>query len=601
MCPPARNDLRAPPRTLPLPAPENIEPLLSAGRSRRMLCCAALLLSLLLAAACSRRGQDARPADLILRNSKVYTMDAARRWVDAIAVGEGQILRAGTSAEVEKLRGSQTKVIDLDGRMVLPAFQDSHIHLVTGGIEIGRCSLSGLATREEIFRKIAEYAARHPDAEWIVGDGWELPAFEDANPKREMLDRLVADRPAYLTAMDGHSAWVNSRALGEAGITKATPDPRNGRIERDPVSGEASGTLREGAMALVSHRIPPPSEADYAAGLRAAQELANRFGITSIVEASAKDDILKAYAAAAARNELKVRVLASIYVDPELGLGQIADLKQKRDRYRGRYLRATSAKIFADGVLESGTAALLEPYLNRGGSKGLAIWEPGALDGMVRNLDREGFQVHIHAIGDYAIRMSLDALEKAERANGRRDARHQLAHLELIQPQDIPRFRELGVLADFQSLWAYADPYITRLTEPALGPERSRWLYPIGSVYRSGAVIVGGSDWSVSSMNPLDAIQVAVTRRGLEDGPGAAWLSQECVDLSAVLAAYTINGAYLAHEEKKRGSIEAGKAADLIVLDRNLFAIAPCEIHLAKVLWTLLNGTEVYRAPGFIQ
>jgi len=543
--------------------------------------------------------QDTRPADLILWNAKVYTMDAARSWADAIAVGEGKILRAGARAEVDRLRGVQTEVVDLGGRMVLPGFQDSHIHLVTGGIELGRCSLSGLATRDEIFSKIAECAAQHPDAEWIVGDGWELPAFEDANPKKEMLDRLVADRPAYMTAMDGHSAWVNSRAMREAGITKETPDPRDGRIERDPVSGEPSGTLREGAMALVSRIVPRSSEEDYAAGLKNAQEMANRYGITSIVEASAQEEILRAYAAADARGELKVRVLASIYVDPEKGLGQIADLKQKRERFRGRYLQAASAKVFADGVLESGTAALLEPYLNRGGSKGLPIWEPAALDGMVGALDKEGFQVHVHAIGDCAIRMSLDALERAEQSNGRRDARHHLAHLELIQPQDIARFRELGVLANFQGLWASADPYITRLTEPALGPERSRWLYPVGSVYRSGAVVVGGSDWSVSSMNPLDAIQVAVTRRGLEEGPGASWLPQECVDLSPMLAAYTINGAYLAHEEENRGSIEAGKAADLIVLDRNLFDVAPSEIHRAKVLWTLLDGKEVYRAPGF--
>jgi predicted amidohydrolase YtcJ len=527
-------------------------------------------------------------------------MDSARSWADAIAVGEGKILCAGSRAAVGRLRGAQTEVVDLGGRMILPGFQDSHVHLVAGGIELGRCSLSGLATRDEIFKKIGEYAAQHPDAKWVVGDGWELTAFENANPKKEMLDRLVADRPAYMTAMDGHSAWVNSRALREAGVTRETQDPRDGRIERDPASGEPAGTLRESAMTLVSRIVPRPSEEDYAAGLKAAQDQATRFGITSIVEASANDEILNAYADADARGELKVRVLASIYVDPQMGLGQIEDLKRKREQYRGKYLRSTSAKIFADGVIESGTAALLEPYLNRKGSKGLPIWQPAALDGMVGALDKEGFQIHVHAIGDYAIRMSLDALEKAERSNGRRDARHHLAHLELIQPLDIPRFRELGVLANFQGLWAYADPYITRLTEPALGPARSRWLYPIGSLYRSGAVVVGGSDWSVSSMNPLDAIQVAVTRRGLEDGPGTAWLPQECVNLSPMLAAYTINGAYLAHEEEKRGSIEAGKAADLIVLDRNLFAIAPAAIHQAKVLWTLRDGKEVYRAPGFV-
>jgi predicted amidohydrolase YtcJ len=259
------------------------------------------------------------------------------------------------------------------------------------------------------------------------------------------------------------------------------------------------------------------------------------------------------------------------------------------------FSRATAAKIFADGVMESGTAALLEPYLNRPGYRGIPNLEPKLFNRLAVVLDRAGFQIHVHAIGDYAIRMSLDALENAGRINGRRDARHHIAHLELINPQDVPRFRQLRVVANFQMLWAYADPYITKLTEPALGPERSRWLYPVGSVVKSGAIIVGGSDWSVTSMNPLEAIQVAVTRRGLEETAGGGWIPEQIVDLPTMLAAYTINGAYISHQEGITGSIEVGKAADLIVLDRNLFEVPPSGIHKVKVLHTLLAGKEVCR------
>jgi hypothetical protein len=262
-------------------------------------------------------------------------------------------------------------------------------------------------------------------------------------------------------------------------------------------------------------------------------------------------------------------------------------------------MRATAVKIFADGVIESGTAALLDPYLNRNGGRGELNFEPDRLARFVTRLDHEGFQVHIHAIGDRAIRVSLDAHEAAQKVNGRRDARHHIAHLELIEPEDIPRFRDLGVVANFQPLWAFADPYIKDLTLGPLGPDRSRWLYPIASILKSGAVMAAGSDWPVTSLNPIEAIQVAVTRRGPTEPEGPAWIPEEKIDLPAILAAYTINGAYLNHEDKETGSLEVGKAADMIVLSRDLFKIPQGKIHEAKVLLTLLEGQEVFRAPEF--
>lgn len=560
----------------------------------RVLCRILLILITFSLISGTQTEQTLHSAELILKNASVYTMDESCGWAQAVAIADGKIVYVGDNAGAEKLKVDDTKVIDLGGKMVLPGFHDSHIHLVSGGIELGQCNLSGLETQEEIFNAIRKYASENPDKKWIVGGGWDLPIFPDANPMKEQLDSLVSDRPAFLDAADGHSAWVNSRALEAAGITKNTPDPKDGRIERKKETGEPSGTLRESAKELVAKHIPPLTAEEYLKGLRAGLTMANRFGITAIQEASADDKILEAYAELDRRNELMLRVTASMYVDPQKGTDQIKDLVEKREKYQGKYLRATTAKIFADGVIESHTAALLEPYLDRPGECGLPLLRADQFKRLATALDTAGFQIHIHAIGDRAIRMSLDALEAALQTNGRKDLRHHLAHLELINPADIPRFKQLGVAANFQALWAYPDLYITRLTEPLLGPERSRWLYPIGSVVKSGATIVGGSDWSVSSMNPLDAIQVAVTRRGLEDTNGESWIPEELVDLPAMLAAYTRNGAYLSHQEKITGSIEIGKSADLIVLDRNLFEIPLSEIHKVKVLLTLLEGKEVY-------
>jgi predicted amidohydrolase YtcJ len=545
---------------------------------------------------CRRDSGISSPAELILDKTAVYTLDASQPWAEALAIAGGRVVYAGTSAGAQKFRGKSTKIIDLSGKMVLPGFQDSHIHLVTGGIELEQCDLNGLATREEILGKIRDYALAHPEKSWVAGGGWDLPIFPEANPRKGDLDSVVRDRPVFLSAADGHSAWVNSKALEIAGVSAETPDPENGRIERIPGSSEPSGTLRESGMRLVGRFVPEPTTEEYEAGLLAGLALANRFGITSIIEASADDDILSAYEAADRRGRLTVRVLASIHVDADKAIEQIEDLVGRMRKFKGQYLRATAAKIFADGVVESHTAALIEPYIDRPGDRGKPLLEQAAFDHLAINLDRAGFQIHIHAIGDRAVRMSLDALKAAREANGPRDSRHHIAHLELIDPADIPRFQELGVTANFQPLWAYPDLYITKLTEPILGPERSRRLYPIGSLVRSGATIVGGSDWSVSSLNPLEAIQVAVTRRAPEDPAGAPWLPEELIDLPTALAAYTINGAYLSHQEEIAGSIQTGKAADLVVLDRNLFEIPSAEIHQVKVRMTLLEGKVVFSA-----
>ena len=538
------------------------------------------------------------PADLVLRNGRIYTLDDARTWAEALAVDDGRIVFVGPNAGVDAFVGPETRFVDLEGRMALPGFHDSHVHPVSGGVELGQCNLNGLATREGLYAAIEECAARTPDEEWLAGGGWDLPLFPGANPDRSDLDRLSPDQPAYLSSADGHSTWANSRALDIAGIDATTPDPPNGRIERDPKTGEPTGTLRESASALVSKHLPPLGPEDYVAGLKRALRMANEFGITSLIEASADERYVKAYAALARSGELTARVRVSLTVDDSKDESQVDELIQMRARYQAEGIRADAAKIFADGVIESGTAALLEPYLDFG-HRGELNFTPEVLDRIVTRLDKEGFQVHVHAIGDRAIRASLDAFEKARSANGPRDSRHHIAHIELFHPDDIPRFRSLGVVANFQPLWAFADTYITGLTEPQLGPERSRWLYPIKSLKDSGAVLVAGSDWSVSSMNPLDGIQVAVTRRDLTAPEGPSWIPEERVDLDTILAAYTRGGAYLQHEEALTGSLEVGKRADVIVLEKNLFEIPETEIHRVKVLLTLLDGKEIFRDSGF--
>jgi hypothetical protein len=435
------------------------------------------------------------------------------------------------------------------------------------------------------------------NTEWLRGGGWQLPIFPDANPHKNLLDEIAPDHPAYLSAADGHSAWVNTRALQIAGITAATPDPPGGRIERDPATGEPTGTLREAATRLVRRHMPGYTLDDHIAGLRRAQEMANRFGITSVIEANADPLTLRAYAELDRRGELTMRVRVSLSVNPSEGVEQIPALSQMRAAYRSERVRPEAVKIFADGVIESHTAALLQPYTGLDHRGELNVG-PRPLDDLVAALDREGFQLHVHAIGDRAIRVTLDAVEAARRFNGPRDARPLIAHIQLFHPQDVRRFAELGVIAAVQPLWAYADTYITELTAPVLGPERSRWLYPMGSLAASGAVLACGSDWSVSSMNPLEGIQVAMTRVE-PGGHGEAWLLEERLDLATAIACYTRNGAFAAFEEQINGTIEVGKAADLVVLNRNLFELPAAQIHQARAMLTLLEGEVVWRDRAF--
>lgn len=537
---------------------------------------------------------DPEPADQVLQNGVVYPFAIDSATAQAIAIRGGRIVYVGSNDGAKRFVGANTRIQDLGGRAVLPGLHDTHLH-PESGVGLAECTMEDLATPAAILDSVRRYAAAHPELPWIRGRGWQLPVFPGGHPRKEMLDSVVPDRPVYLTAADGHSSWVNSKALSLAGITRSTPDPVNGRIERDPATGEPTGTLRETASRLVSQHLPPRTQAELRAGLARAVHLANSLGLTSLHDANSSRELVEAYASLDSAGLLTARVVAAQSVDPRGGVGQVDSLRAWRGRHAGtRYFDARAAKIFADGVIEAKTAALLQPYVGDSG-RGEPRLSAGAMDTLVAALDAAGLQVHMHAIGDRAVRMALDAYAFARLHNGPRDARPIIAHLELIDSTDIPRFAELGVLPSFQALWAYSDSYIKELTEPVLGPARSRWLYPIGSMVKLGARLTAGSDWSVSSMNPFEAIQVAVTRRGPEAEAGPAWIPEELVSLSTMLRAYTMGGAYAAGEEATNGSLEVGKAADLIVLDRDIHRIPVTEIHAVKVLLTLLDGRIVFR------
>jgi hypothetical protein len=542
-------------------------------------------------------------ADTVFLGGRVFTADAVRRFATALAVRDGRIVAVGHGA-VRELIGPGTRVVDCAGGLVLPGFQDAHAHPVQGGMERRRCDLSSEGTREGYLSAIRRYVEQHPEVEWVTGAGWTLSAFPGGSPRREDLDAIVSDRPVLLANRDHHGAWANSRALGLAGLGRGTPDPGDGRIDRDG-DGAPSGMLHEGAMALVARLIPDPSHAEQVAALLEAQSYLHSFGITGWQDAilgqyAGHPDVSEVYLDAAQSQLLTARVVGALWWDRTRGAEQVADLVERRARLVEGRFAATSVKIMQDGIVENFTAGMIEPYLDAAGkasgNRGLSFVDPEALRAYVPALDAAGFQVHVHAIGDRAVREALDAFEAAQRANGANDLRHHIAHIQVIHPDDLPRFRRLGVVANMQPLWAANEPQMVDLTLPFLGPRRSSWQYPFGDLLRSGATLAGGSDWPVTSPNPLEGVHVAVNRvlpesLGVEyDEP---FLPEQRLDLAAALTAYTAGSAYVNHCDDA-GTIAVGKLADLVVLDRDPFEHPPDEIASAAVQATYVDGVEVY-------
>ena len=550
-------------------------------------------------------------ADLIFHNGAVYTVDAARSWAHAVAVRDGRIVAVGTDDEIRAMAGPATEAVDLAGGMLVPGFQDAHVHPVGGGLDMLQCDMHDLATQEDYLLAVKTYAEEHPEREWILGGGWAMDVFPGGTPTKDLLDAIAPDRCIFLPNRDGHGAWVNSRALEVAGVTNDTPDPDDGRIERT-ADGQPSGTLHEGAMDLVARHAPPPTSAEMAEGLLRGQEYLHSLGITAWQDAIVDDHDhfgrnYTTYVEAAGRGDLTARVVGALWWDRHRGAEQIEEFVDLRARGAVGRFAATSVKIMQDGVCENHTAAVLEPYLDAHGqatdNRGISFVEPEALKGYVTELDRLGFQVHFHALAERAVREGLDAIEAALVANGPGDNRHHLAHLQVVHPDDIPRFRTLGAVANAQPLWAAHESQMDDLTIPFLGEPRWRWQYPFGSLVRAGAMLAMGSDWSVSSPDPLQEMHVAVNRQMPSDYPykverGEVFLPEERLDLPTSLAAFTMGSAYVNHLDEQTGSIEVGKLADLAVIDRNLFEHPVEEIGEASVVQTFVEGVRVYAAPG---
>jgi predicted amidohydrolase YtcJ len=539
-------------------------------------------------------------ADLVLTGGRIFTGDAAKTWAEALAVRGNRIVAVGADRDVKPLAGPQTRTIELQGRTVTAGFQDAHVHPTHGGLARIRCELHEARGKDEYLRIVSEYAASNPDREWILGGGWSLADFPGGLPRREDLDRVVGDRPVFFPNRDGHDAWVNSKALELAGITKDTPDPDDGRIARDD-DGTPLGTLHEGAMSLVGRLIPAATPAEYREGLLEGQRYLHSLGITAWQDAWVEPNDQAAYLALAATGELTARVIGALWWDRSKGLEQIGDLVECRaNGQAGRY-QATSVKLMCDGIIENQTAAMLQPYFAVDGSvtdnAGLDFIDAETLTAAVVKLDALGFQPHFHALGDRAVRHALDAVEAARRANGWSDTRPHLAHLQVVHPDDIPRFGKLGALANAQPLWAVLEEQMTELTLPVLGEEVSARQYPWRSLRRHGATLVMGSDWSVSTPDPFLEMEVAVTRMSPETRSGEPFLPHERIELVDALTAFTAGSAYANHLDET-GTLAAGMLADLAILDRDLFDEGAGPIGDTTVLATFVDGVAVHELPG---
>jgi predicted amidohydrolase YtcJ len=495
-------------------------------------------------------------------------------------------------------------VIDQRGGLLTPGFIDAHVHAVQGGLERIRCDLSHLDDRDAYLAAIKEYADAHPDLPWILGGGWAMAAFPGGTPTAADLDLVVPDRPVFLPNRDHHGAWVNSAALALAGLTAATPDPVDGRLERD-ATGAPSGTLHEGAMGLVTAYLPLTTAEELMAALLEGQSYLHSVGVTGWQDAIIGDyagiaDAGPTYLAAARAGTLVSDVVGALWWDRERGVEQIPELVAGRERLSAGRFRATSVKVMADGVPENGTASMSEPYLDRCGhathNRGNAFVDPATFAAAAPELAREGFQIHVHAIGDAAVTASLDALAEADAAVPAGDLRHHVAHLQFVRPADLQRFGALGIAVNMQSLWACRDDQMADLVIPAVGEERAGWQYPWAALAAGGAPLVAGSDWPVSTPDPWQALHVAVNRTDPAYG-GEPLNPDQALDLATALSAYTAGSAWVNHRDDA-GAIAPGHVADLVLHDRDPFAAPSGEIADTRVVATWIGGAQVYPTPS---
>lgn len=571
----------------------------SAPTSIRVTLGALLALSALPAAA--------QPADRIFINGKIWTGDDARPRAEALATSGDKILAVGTTAEIRALAGPTSAVVDLKGRLMVPGFQDSHLHFP--GSSVNSVELDGLETLDAFQQTIAVFAKAHPDLAWITGGGWGYSAFPNQTVHKKYLDAVVSDRPVYVSERDGHMGLANSKALAIAGITRETPDPPNGHIVRD-ANGEPTGELKESAQRLIRRHMPARTRQDVYEGLIKHMDEAAAQGLTSIQNASWDPDDQPVYMRALAGNALKLRFRFAPPILPGEGGAprdhnlkaplKASDLdayKETRDTFRGPLIKFGAIKGVLDGTVDARTAAMFEPYV--GGGTGIPFWEQDDLNKTVALYDKEGFQVLLHAIGDKAINMALNSFEYAAKTNGTTGRRHRVEHAEVPLVSDLPRFKQLGVIASTQALFASPDATVLENFAVLLGPDRASRADSFKLYDDAGAVQAFGSDWGVFDFSPLKGIYAAVTRMTPEGTPAGGWYPAGRISVEAALRHYTRDGAYANFDEDARGTLTAGKLADFVVLSRDILTVPPTEIPKTKVLLTVMGGRDTHRDKEF--
>jgi predicted amidohydrolase YtcJ len=534
-------------------------------------------------------------ADLLFTRGTVRTGAPGVQPTGALAVADGRVLALGQDAL--DCRGPRTEVIDLAGGALLPSFGDGHAHPLLGGLGLQGVPVRQARSVEEILAAVAAWAAAHPGAEWVTGDAFDPTLAGGGRFDARWLDSVVADRPVALRTMDHHTMWVNSEALRRAGIHAGTREPAAGQIVRR-ADGSPLGTLREwGAIGPVLDLLPVPGPAAQAAALAEVSGLFAAAGITWVQDAWAEHGQVDAWLATAHAGRLRFRANLAFRAEPVTWKDQLEEFAADRDRIAAGapgWLTARTVKFFADGVIEAGTAALLQPYDDCPHSHGIANWTPGELADAITAADTAGFQAHVHAIGDAGVRQALDAIAETTRRNGPADRRPVLAHVQLIDPADLPRFAGLGVIANLEPLWAQPDPLMTELTLPRVGDIRGARQYQIASLQHSGARVSFGSDWPVTDYRPLPGIATAVTRQTPAGNPDGGWLPAERVGAASALAAYSAGVAYQAFEDRQWGVLRPGMRADLVHLAADPAVIPAPELRDLPVLGTWLAGTRTH-------
>ncbi len=536
-------------------------------------------------------------ADTVVLHGKIFTMDSNKPWAEALAISGEHIVAVGTDAEIAKLQSKDTKVIDAGGRLVLPGFTDCHIHFLSGALSLGRVNLEGAKDAADIQQRLREYGAKHPGTDWILGRGWNYAMFPATLPDKKYLDEVFPDRPALLEGFDGHTYWANSKALALAKITKDTPNPPNGIIVRDPQTGEATGALKEAAQALVADIVPKPTRGDKLAALRSGIHWANENGLTRVHSAGGDFEEFELYDELFRHGDLTLRFYISYFQDPpELLAKDIAAIEEAKKKYAGDWLSAGAVKFMIDGVVESHTAAMLDPYSDDPSLKGKLFWDPDKYRSAIAELDKRGLQLFTHAIGDYGIRTALDAYENAEKLNRGSSRRFRVEHIETMTARDVPRFGKLGVIASMQPLHSYPDNDTLDVWARNLGPDRASRAWIWKSIASNGGQLAFGSDWPVVTLNPFLGIQTAVTRQTAEGQPKDGFVPSQRLSVADAVRGYTLGAAFAGFREKSEGSLEPGKLADLIIVSQDLFQIDPHKIDETKVLTTFVGGRVVFQS-----